>query len=563
MQNCVLLIDTPLSPTFVSRGGTLNLDTPFLLIGNVLSFQPHLVHFSNIPASLLANNTDDVWSDNFTDSVVIASSNFDRCDACCTGTLFSGSRVRTLFTLDCSFSHLTLTNEGQQTLSDTKQLIGDVFASILEMGKEERSNSSPPMPLPSSPSFNGGAVFASNGKVVVTGATFTECTRHCGGAITTTGAQFTVKVSTIKSGRSGGKNVMIACQRFPVNDYDGYNYFVSGFNDSVAEGGTQNVQLGTSGYVFGATVGSMEANIHVATSGSNVWDCGDQSKQCKTVTYAGNKVTANYKVIVAAGEYSPENGEETCILVNAKTVRIKGAGSSSTSVSFIKPTFFQTANMKVTAGILAVSAMSLTLNADSTDTWHLIEIDGSGSAALTNCILKGTGSEQNGRLVTIRGGSLTAVGCSMSGTTDIAGSSIQLEHESKQATLQITAVSSLMNTDTTTTVKTIDFAFQTPLSSSTPLLFTLNWFLHASIVLLQVAWLCRDRSDSDLVLVARNRHRLSLNLCRRRHFQFLFLHWHSPHLFRLHLLFLRVHSSQCWDSLVHILLHHFLSLVIF
>ncbi|KAK2943378.1 hypothetical protein BLNAU_21512 [Blattamonas nauphoetae] len=91
--------------------------------------------FSNIPASLLANNTDDVWSDNFTDSVVIASSNFDRCDACCTGTLFSGSRVRTLFTLDCSFSHLTLTNEGQQTLSDTKQLIGDVFASISKWGR--------------------------------------------------------------------------------------------------------------------------------------------------------------------------------------------------------------------------------------------------------------------------------------------------------------------------------------------------------------------------------------------------------------------------------------------
>ncbi|KAK2941086.1 hypothetical protein BLNAU_24000 [Blattamonas nauphoetae] len=222
MQNCVLLIDTPLSPTFVSRGGTLNLvdisicssdhsghvspnsvDTrintslavsTLPLIGNVLSFQPHLVHFSNIPASLLANNTDDVWSDNFTDSVVIASSNFDRCDACCTGTLFSGSRVRTLFTLDCSFSHLTLTNEGQQTLSDTKQLIGDVFASISKW-EGGAINSSPPMPLPSSPSFNGGAVFASNGKVVVTGATFTECTRHCGGAITTTGAQFTVSDS--------------------------------------------------------------------------------------------------------------------------------------------------------------------------------------------------------------------------------------------------------------------------------------------------------------------------------------------------------------------------------
>ncbi|KAK2941085.1 hypothetical protein BLNAU_23999 [Blattamonas nauphoetae] len=337
-----------------------------------------------------------------------------------------------------------------------------------------------------------------------------------------------VKVSTIKSGRSGGKNVMIACQRFPVNDYDGYNYFVSGFNDSVAEGGTQNVNWAHLVTFWGNSGinGSQYSCCHLWIE---MWDCGDQSKQCKTVTYAGNKVTANYKVIVAAGEYSPENGEETCILVNAKTVRIKGRDHP---------------NMKVTAGILAVSAMSLTLNADSTDTWHLIEIDGSGSAALTNCILKGTGSEQNGRLVTIRGGSLTAVGCSMSvcdvsresdvvdwgdssrdgvcsfeGTTDIAGSSIQLEHESKQATLQITAVSSLMNTDTTTTVKTIDFAFQTPLSSSTPPLH-LNWFLHASIVLLQVAWLCRDRSDSDLVLVARNRHRLSLNLCRRRHFQF-------------------------------------------
>ncbi|KAK2958949.1 hypothetical protein BLNAU_6198 [Blattamonas nauphoetae] len=219
---------------------------------------------------------------------------------------------------------------------------------------------------------------------------------------------------------------MIACQRFTNQDYDGYAYFVSGFNDedgiqtkridsfltnSVSEGGTQNVQLGTSGHVYGAIVESKDADVYVATSGSNVWNCGDTSNQCKTVTYGGNKVKANYKVIVAAGEYSSSNGDETSILVNMKTVRIEGGGSSSTSVSFIKPTFFQTANMKVTTGTLSVSAISLTLNVDSTDTWHLIEVDGSGSATLTNCILKGTGSAQNGRLVNIIGGSLTATGC--------------------------------------------------------------------------------------------------------------------------------------------------------
>ncbi|KAK2958889.1 putative large repetitive protein [Blattamonas nauphoetae] len=785
MQNCVLFINTPLSPSFVSHGGTLNQvdisirssdlsshDTPFLSSGLFSRFNLISSTFSNLSTSLLANSKDGVWSDDVTDSGVIASSNFDRCDACCTGALYSSNRFRTLSTLNCSFSHFTLTNEVQQTLTETASFIGDVFASLTRNGEGgaiqfKPSDASAVLTVTncafttcnSTSSFKGGAIHASNGKVVVAGTTFTECTGHSGGAIATTAAQLTVSdsafysckaiclswieargdrnfhaeawteenervnggggamwiellssyylisaclfesclapsfgggvvlwpygcaaptffrmvncmflgttVSTIKIERSGGQNVMIACNKFTANDYDGYLYFQSEFNnqdgiltkrlDSLFTDTTdteaKNVQLGTSSYVYGATVESMDADVYVATSGSDVFNCGDQSNLCKTVTYAGNKVKANCKVIVAAGTYSSENGEETCILVNAKTVRIEGAGSSSTSVSFIKPTFFQTSNMKMTTGTISVSAISLTLNADSTDTWHLIEVDGSGSATLTDCILKGTRSAQNGRLVSIIGGSLAATGCEfndiqstlstgaaihadlassssliilsssftncklgsesenvgaalfinlrdnakyyymreltfaggeanraadifistptldkeseyltkykfevswqnnaadnlrircfsrdpsfkpqelgipfyiagqtelfvnssksdsedcgwqdapcqsvtyagsqislsgmtvfvmvsayLKGTTDIAGSTIQPEHESDQATLQITAVSNLTITDTTTaTISRIDFAFQTPLSSSTPLLST-------------------------------------------------------------------------------------------
>ncbi|KAK2941097.1 hypothetical protein BLNAU_7201 [Blattamonas nauphoetae] len=191
-------------------------------------------------------------------------------------------------------------------------------------------------------------------------------------------------VSTIKTERSGGQIVIIVCSRFIVDDVEGYNYFRDDLNNEdgvqtkrkeslfteTKESEAKNIPFGTSGQFPGSTVEFMDADVHVATSGSKVWDCGSSSKQCETVTFAGNKVKTNYKVIVAAGEYSSENEDETCILVNTKIVRIEGAGSSSTSVSFIKPTFFQTANMTVSAGLLSVSAMSLTL---------------------INCILKGTG----------------------------------------------------------------------------------------------------------------------------------------------------------------------------
>ncbi|KAK2941335.1 hypothetical protein BLNAU_23757 [Blattamonas nauphoetae] len=150
-------------------------------------------------------STDDVWSDEVTDSVVITSSNLDRCDACCTGALFSGNRFWTLSTHNCSFSHFTLTNEVQQTLTATTSFIGDVFASLTRNGEGgaiqfKPSDASAVLTVTncafttctSSSSFTGGAVQESNGKVVVTGTTFTECTRHSGGAIVITAAQLTV-----------------------------------------------------------------------------------------------------------------------------------------------------------------------------------------------------------------------------------------------------------------------------------------------------------------------------------------------------------------------------------
>ncbi|KAK2955745.1 hypothetical protein BLNAU_9281 [Blattamonas nauphoetae] len=537
------------------KTASLKQDTPLLSSGKFSHFLLASSTFSNISTSLLSKDLDGGSLDDITDAGVITSSNFDRSDACYTGALYASDRFRALSTVNCSFSQLTLTNADQQTLAATASFDGDVFDSISRNGEGgaiqfKPSDASAVLTVTncafttctSSSSFKGGAIHASNGKVVVSGTTFTECTGHSGGAIATANTQLTVSDSAFysceatcdswgvargdisfygephtsenerlnggggamwielqssyyllssclfescrapsfgggivlwpygcsspdffrmvncmflnttvshvlvfnKNGRSGGKNVMIACQRFPNNDKDGHSYFGKEFNnkdgvqtkrldsivtDSVAENGTQNIQLGTSGFIHGSTVESSDADVYVATSGSNVWDCGSSSKQCKTVTYGGNKVKANYKVIVAAGTYSSSNGDETCILVTAKTVRIEGAGSSSTSVSFIKPTFFETANMKVTTGTLSVSAMSLTLNADTTDSWHLIEVEGSGSATLTNCILKGTGSAQNGRLVNIIGGSLTATGCEFNNiqSTFITGAAINAD----------------------------------------------------------------------------------------------------------------------------------------
>ncbi|KAK2941098.1 hypothetical protein BLNAU_23989 [Blattamonas nauphoetae] len=208
MLNFVLFINTPLSPSFASHGGTLTLvdisirpsdysthDTPFLSSGLFSRFNLISSTFSNILTSLLANSTDDVWSDDVTDSVVITSSNFDRCDACCTNTLFSGSRFRTLFTLDCSFSHLTLTNEGQQTLSGTTQLIGDGFASISRNGEGGAIQFNPSDTSAVLTQLQRRSRLCIEPQVVVAGATFTECTRHSGGAIATTAAQLTVSDS--------------------------------------------------------------------------------------------------------------------------------------------------------------------------------------------------------------------------------------------------------------------------------------------------------------------------------------------------------------------------------
>ncbi|KAK2958950.1 hypothetical protein BLNAU_6199 [Blattamonas nauphoetae] len=225
MQNCVLLINTPLSPSFVSHGGTLNLvdisirssdhsshDTPFISSGLFSRFNLISSTFSNISTSLLANSMDSVWSDDVTDSGVIDSSNFDRCDACCTGALYSNNRFQTLSTLNCSFSHFTLTNEVQQTLTATTSFIGDIFASLTRNGEGgaiqfKPSDASAVLTVTncafttctSSSSFKGGAIHASNGKVVVAGTTFTECTGHSGGAIATTAAQLTVSDSAFYS----------------------------------------------------------------------------------------------------------------------------------------------------------------------------------------------------------------------------------------------------------------------------------------------------------------------------------------------------------------------------
>ncbi|KAK2940523.1 hypothetical protein BLNAU_24567 [Blattamonas nauphoetae] len=424
-------------------------------------------------------------------------------------------------------------------------------------------------------------------------------------------------VSTIKTERSGGQIVMIACSRFIVDDVEGYNYFRDELNNQ------DGVQTKRKEGLFTETKESEAKNIPLGT-----WDCGSSSKRCETVTFAGNKVKTNYKVIVAAGEYSSENEDETCILVNTKIVRIEGAGSSSTSVSFIKPTFFQTANMTVSAGLFSVSVMSLTLiNCILKGTGPAIQVDYTSTSSLThssssftNCKLRykskhvgatskptaqltsssqhpsstrnpntapKTTSKYRGRTTqqtifaskashairvqstgdedsfllresdgAVRGHfevswqdyglqdapchSCDGI-CSFEGDDGHrrefhpAGTRIEPNHSSNHHCFR------LMNTDATTTVNTIEFAFHISLLVDSPPL-NLFWLLHASIVLLQVVWLCRGRSDSDLrlgnrnlqhqptsrdmplVLVARNRHRLSLDLCRQRHFQFLFLH---------------------------------------
>ncbi|KAK2954523.1 hypothetical protein BLNAU_10543 [Blattamonas nauphoetae] len=548
MQICALFINTPMSPSFVSRGGTLNLmdvsirssdhsshNNAFLSSGPFSRFNLISSTFSNISTSLLKNCMDGVWSDDVTNSGVITSSNFDRCDGCYTGALYSNNRFRTLLTTNSSFSNFTLTNEVQQTLTATTSFIGDVFDSLSREGEGGAIQFKPSLAsavltvtdctfttCTSTSSFKGGAAFASLGQVVISGTKFTECTGHSGGAIATANTQITVYncgfftcealclswieekgdmstfygdpstppaqrlnggggamwielqssyyllsaclfesclapsfgggmlfwnfdcttpgffrivncmffdttglLATPKMGQSGGQNVMIACHRFTDTDYDGYNYFAREYNyvngvqtrrlesifTDTVETSAKNIQVGSSSHLTGPFVESSNADVYVATTGSDATHCGDKSSQCKTVTYAANKVTANYKVIVAAGEFSSSNGQEAFIRVLDKTIRIEGEGSLSTSVSFTKPTFYETSNMKVTTGTLSVTAMTLTLNTGSSDGWDLIEVDGTGSVKLTDCILEGTGSAQNGRLVTIIGGSFTATGC--------------------------------------------------------------------------------------------------------------------------------------------------------
>ncbi|KAK2950213.1 hypothetical protein BLNAU_14899 [Blattamonas nauphoetae] len=174
------------------------------------------------------------------------------------------------------------------------------------------------------------------------------------------------------------------------------------------------IHNGKSGHIHGTQVEITDNDVYVATTGTNVWNCGSSSSKCQTVTYGSNKVTDTKTVYVAAGSYPVIVDDETCVLVDERTVTIVGAGTTSTTATFSQPSYGETANFKLSSGHLSVTTMTLILTAGSENGWHLIDVDGTGHVVLSSCGLKGTGSEQNGRLVTIQGGSLTATGCSFS-----------------------------------------------------------------------------------------------------------------------------------------------------
>ncbi|KAK2961005.1 hypothetical protein BLNAU_4092 [Blattamonas nauphoetae] len=226
--------------------------------------------------------------------------------------------------------------------------------------------------------------------------------------------------------KSGGANIMITTQQFAdtyqTQDYfsqnnilDGtkrldstFTNYVKGNNSCFA------IHNQKSGFIHGTQVEITDNDVYVATTGTNVWNCGASSLKCQTVTYGSNKVTDTRTVYVAAGSFPVIVDDEKCVLVDERTVTIVGAGTTSTTATFSQPSFWETANFKLSSGHLSVTTMTLILTAGSENGWHLIDVDGTGHVVLTSCALQGTGNEQNGRLVTIQAGSLTATGCSFS-----------------------------------------------------------------------------------------------------------------------------------------------------
>ncbi|KAK2956789.1 hypothetical protein BLNAU_8242 [Blattamonas nauphoetae] len=158
-------------------------------------------------------------------------------------------------------------------------------------------------------------------------------------------------------------------------------------------------------------------NCHVSTTGADSATCGGQLSPCRTVSNAGHYIRTGYTIVIAEGEYKTQDSNvENHVFVASREITFEGQGqregSAGTKVEFTSPAY--NAAIFVTTGTATLSEMTVQLSALSSDEWNLVEVDGGGSVEIDSCALVGTGTEQNGRLVSVVSGSLTVTQSSFS-----------------------------------------------------------------------------------------------------------------------------------------------------
>ncbi|KAK2951521.1 hypothetical protein BLNAU_13543 [Blattamonas nauphoetae] len=157
------------------------------------------------------------------------------------------------------------------------------------------------------------------------------------------------------------------------------------FTDTVLGGyNIHQVQIGTSGYLSNALATPIDSDVFVAAEGQDAFNCGYENRKCRTVSFGANKVKSNQKVIIKAGQFNTTSSDaEKCILVNDRTVTVQGDGkyvpdTSGTQVVFDRPSYLETANVKVTTG--SFSATKITMEFTSCDFSSITSNLGTGAA---------------------------------------------------------------------------------------------------------------------------------------------------------------------------------------
>ncbi|KAK2956796.1 hypothetical protein BLNAU_8249 [Blattamonas nauphoetae] len=150
-------------------------------------------------------------------------------------------------------------------------------------------------------------------------------------------------------------------------------------------------------------------NLIVSTTGTDSPMCGSEWNPCRTVSNAGHFIQTGYTIVIEEGEFKTEGSNiENYVFVASRDITFEGQGqredSTGTKVEFTSPAY--NAAIFVTTGTATLSEMTVQLSALSSDGWNLVEVDGGGTVEIASCALVGTGSEQNGRLMSVVSGSL-------------------------------------------------------------------------------------------------------------------------------------------------------------